>query len=219
MASFAAAGQLAPAAGEQTALRLLDLVRLQCEARYGRRACVLLGGTVYALLPDGPGQKRFAEDVTARAGQALRIAVRAALGPAVPGLAKAGASRSDADLALRVTEDAVAAADELRARIVLHRLTELLGDREELNAGPWRDVLAYDRDHGTDYARTLIAYLDAGCDMARAAALLAVHPNTCRYRLKQARDHLALDLDDPDERLVLWLQLRTLARLRGSATA
>lgn len=55
--------------------------------------------------------------------------------------------------------------------------------------------------------------------MVRAAKLLAVHPNTCRYRLRQAQRHLGIDLDDPDERLVLWLQLRTLGGLRGADRA
>nr|WP_307082415.1 helix-turn-helix domain-containing protein [Streptomyces canus] len=46
-----------------------------------------------------------------------------------------------------------------------------------------------------------------------------MHPNTCRYRLKQVRKQVGIDLDDPDERLVLWLQLRVLAGLGpGAAT-
>jgi DNA-binding PucR family transcriptional regulator len=49
--------------------------------------------------------------------------------------------------------------------------------------------------------------------MAGAARLLAVHPNTCRYRLRQLQQHVGVDLDDPGERLVLWLQLRVLAGL------
>ncbi|MEU5343229.1 MULTISPECIES: helix-turn-helix domain-containing protein [unclassified Streptomyces] len=207
---------------ERTSLRLLDLVRLQCEARYGRHACVLMDGVVYALLPavgerGGARHRRLAEDIVARAGQALRVPVRAGLGEVVPGLADVTASRDDADLVLRVLgpELPVAAADEVRARVTLLRLTELLGERRELSAGSWRRVLAYDAEHGTDYARTLICWFDAGCDMAGAAKLLAVHPNTCRYRLRQARLHVGIDLDDPDERLVLWLQLRTLAGLRA----
>ncbi|MEU9285002.1 helix-turn-helix domain-containing protein [Streptomyces sp. NPDC048275] len=245
--------------GEQTALRLLDLVRLQCETRYGRQACVLVDGVVYALLP-APGEhggarepqgragverpsaprpggvstvgrsapagaprrrtnrhshKGLAEDIVRRAGQALRVPVRAGLGDVVAGLAEVPASRADADLVLRVVgpELPVASVDEVRPRVTLLRLTEVLGERRELSAGSWRGVLAYDTEHGTDYARTLIAWLDAGCDMAGAARLLAVHPNTCRYRLKQAQQQLGIDLDDPDERLVLWLQLRTLGGL------
>ncbi|NNN37174.1 helix-turn-helix domain-containing protein [Streptomyces sp. S3(2020)] len=204
---------------EQTGLRLLDVVRLQCEARYGRHACVLVDGVVYALLP-APGERhrRLAEDIVARAGQALRVPVRAALGEVVPDAGEVAASRADADLVLRVLgpDLPVATVDEVRARVTLLRLTEVLGERRELSAGAWRRVLAYDGEHGTDYARTLVSWFDAGCDMAGAAKLLAVHPNTCRYRLKQAQQHVGIDLDDPDERLVLWLQLRTLARLRGA---
>ncbi|KOV59333.1 PucR family transcriptional regulator [Streptomyces sp. MMG1121] len=199
---------------ERTALRLLDAVRLHCEARYGRHAGVLVDGVVYAVLP-GPGErhKRLAEDVVARAGQALRVPVRAALGEVAADAAGLADSRADADLVLRVLDAAlpVATADEVRARVTLLALAEAMGERRELNAGAWRRVLAYDAGHGTEYARTLVSWFTAGCDMAGAAHLLAVHPNTVRYRLRQLQQHTGVDLADPDERLVLWLQLRVLA--------
>ncbi|MDH6609580.1 hypothetical protein M2164_005215 [Streptomyces sp. SAI-208] len=206
---------------EQTGLRLLDVVRLQCEARYGRHACVLLDGVVYALLPaPGARHRRLAEDIVARAGQALRVPVRAGLGAMVAGLAEAAGSRADADLVLRVLGPSlpVATVDEVRPRVTLLRLAEVLTERRELTEGSWRRVLAYDEKHGTDHARTLVCWLDAGCDMAGAAKSLAVHPNTCRYRLKQLRHQLGINLDDPDERLMLWLQLRLLAGLGPEST-
>jgi hypothetical protein len=226
VAAFVLDSAVSAADVEQTALRLLDLVRLQCEARYGRHACVLVDGVVYALLPalgerGGARHQRLAEDIVRRAGPALRVPVRAGLGDVVPGLAEVTASRADADLVLRVLgpELPVASVAEVRPRVTLLRLTEVLGERRELSAGAWRTVLSYDTEHGTDYARTLVSWLDAGCDMAGAARLLAVHPNTCRYRLRQAQQQLGIDLDDPDERLVLWLQLRTLAGLRATPSA
>ncbi|WP_406477269.1 PucR family transcriptional regulator [Streptomyces sp. NBC_01615] len=261
VAAFVLDSAVSAADVEQTALRLLDLVRLQCEARYGRHACVLTDGVVYALLPalgelggarepqgragverpsarrpegvstvgrstpagaprrrtNRHSHKRLAEDIVGRAGQSLRVPVRAGLGDVVAGLAEVRASRDDADLVLRVLgpELPVASVAEVRPRVTLLRLTEVLGERRELSTGAWRTVLSYDAEHGTEYARTLVSWLDAGCDMAGAARLLAVHPNTCRYRLKQAQQQLGIDLDDPDERLVLWLQLRTLAGLRA----
>ncbi|MFF7752493.1 PucR family transcriptional regulator [Streptomyces sp. NPDC007971] len=205
---------------ERTALRLLDVVRLQCEARYGRHACVLVDGVVYAVLPgDGERHRGLAEDIVARAGQALRVPVRAALGEVAPGAGGLADSRADADLVLRVLDAALplATVDEVRPRVTLLRLSEVMRERRELNAGAWHRVLAYDAANGTEYARTLVCWFDAGCDMAGAARSLAVHPNTCRYRLKQLQQHAGVDLDDPDERLVLWLQLRTLAGL-GPAT-
>ncbi|MGW7792727.1 PucR family transcriptional regulator, partial [Streptomyces tricolor] len=219
VAAFAPDAAASVPDAERTALRLLDVVRLQCEARYGRQACVLLAGVVYAVLP-GPGERHrsLAEDIAARAGQALRVPVRAALGEVVPDPAGLADSRADADLVLRVldADRPVAEADEVRARVALLRLAELMAEHRELTAGSWQRVLAYDAEHGTAYARTLACWFDAGCDMAGAARLLAVHPNTCRYRLRQLQRHTGVDLDDPDERLVLWLQLRTLAGLSAA---
>ncbi|MEV5171928.1 helix-turn-helix domain-containing protein [Streptomyces flaveolus] len=219
VAAFALDSAASVPDAERTALRLLDVVRLQCEARYGRHACVLLDGVVYAVLP-GPGERHraLAGDIVARAGQALRAPVRAALGEVVPDADGLTDSRADADLVLRVLDAdlPVAVVDEVRARVTLLRLTEVMEERRELSAGAWRRVLAYDAGHGTEYARTLVCWFDAGCDMAGAARLLAVHPNTCRYRLKQLQQHAGVDLDDPDERLVLWLQLRTLAGLSAA---
>ncbi|OKI01010.1 transcriptional regulator [Streptomyces sp. CB02923] len=220
---------------ERTSLRLLDVVRLQCEARYGRHACVLLDGVVYALLP-APGEKgggrapqerktvhqrhrQLAEDIVRRAGRSLRVPVRAALGEVAPDLGGVADSRADADLVLRLLHDAlpVATVDELRPRVTLLRLAEVMREQRGLRAGAWRRVLAADAEHGTDYARTLVSWFDAGCDVAGAAKLLSVHPNTCRYRLKQAGRQLGIDLEDADERLVLWLQLRALAGISGAA--
>ncbi|MFJ6655741.1 PucR family transcriptional regulator [Streptomyces sp. NPDC091377] len=235
---------------ERTRLRLLDVVRLQCEARYGWPACVLLGTVVYALLPapgerpgEQPGERcgrqpgpsapsapsalsapsereavdrrhrRWAEDIVRSAGRALRVPVRAGLGELVPDLGGVADSRADADLVLRLLDDSlpVATVDEVRPRATLLRLSDVMRVRREWRAGAWRLVLAADADHGTDYARTLMAWFDAGCDVTRAARALSVHPNTCRYRLKQVGRQLGIDLADPDERLVLWLQLRVLA--------
>ncbi|MGR6970693.1 PucR family transcriptional regulator [Streptomyces cynarae] len=215
-APYAPSGPSAPD-DEQITLRLLDLVRLQCEARYGRHACVLVDGVVYALLPasgerGGERHVRLAEDIVRRAGRALRVPVRAGLGEVVPSLAEAAASRQDADLVLRVLgpEQPVASARQVRARITLLRLAEVMRGRRELAAGAWEEVVAYDVGHGTEYAATLLAWLEAGCDVGGAAQRLAVHPNTCRYRLRQVRRQLGVDLDDADERLALWVQLRVL---------
>ncbi|MFD5384864.1 PucR family transcriptional regulator [Streptomyces sp. NPDC127074] len=214
---------------ERTLLRLLDVVRLQCEARHGQHGCVLLDGVVYALLP-APGKqggehraqeqrtadrrhRQLAEDIVRRAGRSLRVPVRAALGEVVPDLGEVADSRADADLVLRLLNEdlPVATVAEVRSRVTLLRLRDVMGERRELRAGAWRRVLAADAEHGTDYARTLVSWFDAGCDVAGAAKALSVHPNTCRYRLKQVGRQLGIDLADPDERLVLWLQLRVLA--------
>lgn len=56
--------------------------------------------------------------------------------------------------------------------------------------------------------RTLMAYLDAGGSTAKASKTLYLHRNAVAYRLKQALKLLDVDLDDPDQRLMLHLACR-----------
>ena len=201
------------------ALRFTDLVSLHCEAQYGRHGCALVDGTVYALLPvraAGRGHRNLVADIARRAATALRLPVRAGLGGQVAGLRLAAASRQDADLVLRVLAGrpgvpdgpSVAAIGEVRASAALIEVGGALAGIPRLREGAGPAIMSHDAAHGTSYARTLLAYLDANSDVASAARRLNVHPNTCRYRLGRAEQLFGLALGDPDERLLLWLQLR-----------
>ena len=200
------------------AMRFTDLVSLHCEALLGRQGCALIDGTVYALLPARPSasHRDLLADIARRAQQALRAPIRAGLGSRVTGLRAAAASRRDADLVLRVLaarsgdadEPRVATIEEVRASATLTELASDPAVTPRLREGAGPALRRYDTEHGTAYARTLLAYLDANSDVAAAAARLNVHPNTCRYRLARAQEISGLRLDDPDERLLLWLQLR-----------
>ncbi|MFJ1561477.1 helix-turn-helix domain-containing protein [Streptomyces mirabilis] len=74
--------------------------------------------------------------------------------------------------------------------------------------GPAAVLLCYDREHHSDFAATLLAYLETFGDIARAAAMLHVHVNTMRYRVRRLCELSGLNLEDPDERLNAHLQLR-----------
>jgi hypothetical protein len=207
------------------AIRFTDLVSLHCEAHYGRHGCVLIDGTVYALLPGHPAGRSHRDlvaDIAGRAQRALRVPVRAGLGAQVTGLRSAAASREDADLVLRVLADGpgsssgpltsgeplVASIEDVRASATLAELARALADLPRLREGAGPAIRAHDAEHGTAYAGTVLAYLDAGGDVAVAAQRLNVHPNTCRYRLARAERIFGFTLAQPDERLLLWLQLR-----------
>jgi PucR C-terminal helix-turn-helix domain/GGDEF-like domain len=172
--------------------------------------------------PDRRAHRELVATIARRAQQALRLPVRAALGGQVTGLALAATSRRDADLVLRVLAsrpdpdlDADPAAgpltasiDEVRASATLADLAQDLNGRPALGEGAGPAIRAYDTERGTSYAATLLGYLDANSDIAEAARRLNVHPNTCRYRLARAEQLFGFSLADPDERLLLWLQLR-----------
>ena len=102
----------------------------------------------------------------------------------------------------------VAGIEEVRASAALIEVGEVLASVPRLREGAGPAIMSHDAAHGTAYGVTLLAYLDANSDVAAAARRLNVHPNTCRYRLARAEQLFGVSLGDPDERLMLWLQLR-----------
>lgn len=68
------------------------------------------------------------------------------------------------------------------------------------------------------HIRTIMAYLDAGGSMAKAAQTLYLHRNAVAYRMKRALALLNVDIDDPEQRLMLHLACRAeLLRSTGAA--
>jgi DNA-binding PucR family transcriptional regulator len=63
-------------------------------------------------------------------------------------------------------------------------------------------------DPSGELVRTLRRYLDWESSATDTAASLQVHRNTVMQRIDRIRKLLSLDLDDPDDRLVLHLASR-----------
>jgi DNA-binding PucR family transcriptional regulator len=196
-----------------------DLVAVYCESYRRQAACAPSRGRVYALVPSEPeqgGEQLIAlgQAIVDRAGQALRLTVRAGVGSTVAGLEEVAGSRREADEVLDVLaalpDRSVAAIGSVRARVILHRIGQLAGQHAELALGQVSALAEQDASKGTAWVATLRAYFDAFGDMGAAAAMVNVHPNTFRYRLRRISEVFGLDLDDPDERLVAELQLRFL---------
>ncbi|MFF9983064.1 PucR family transcriptional regulator [Streptomyces erythrochromogenes] len=178
------------------------------------------GGVIYVLLPyaakDADGG-RFAEAALAALRRAVSAGMRAALSRPCRDAGASASLRREAEAILRATADAAAGAPPATVAEVRHRiLLDRIGD--ELERDPWLrlagidELVAHDAAQGTSYGASLRAWLDELGDIATAAHLLRVHPNTLRHRLRRARELFALDLDDPDVRLAVWLELRRSAR-------
>ncbi len=69
-------------------------------------------------------------------------------------------------------------------------------------------LLAYDREHGTELNETLQAYLQSHMNMTAAAERIYVHRTTFCRRMNHIRSLTGLDLDDPDTVLELMLSYR-----------
>lgn len=85
----------------------------------------------------------------------------------------------------------------------------VLADLEALT--PVRLLRDHDAEHGTEHIRTLRAWLRHQGNIRAAAEALHIQPNTFRYRMERLREATPIDIDDPDVRLVLDLQLRRTA--------
>ena len=148
---------------------------------------------------------QLAQAVVERAKTARHLELAAGIGATVDGLAHLMRSRADADALLRlVTPGSVATVEDLLPDLRAHLAASPHLRLPELDA-----MLAYDTEHGTPYTESVLAYLAANADVPRAAESVSVHANTFRYRMRRVRELFGLDLDDPDVRLVTWLQLRT----------
>jgi len=207
---------------EESALgvaRTIDLVNLYCEAWHPRGMAAAVEETIYALLPTTSETTRsrslaaFARDVAGTVRRTNGFTLQIGIGPVAATLADVPESRRLAELTLAALavdppDPAVATIEELRSRVLLRRLADHEMFDLDLADGPLRLLLDHDHDRNTTYAETLLAYLDAFGDTASAARTLSIHENTLRYRVRRLQELFGLDLDDPDVRLVTWLQLR-----------
>jgi hypothetical protein len=197
--------------------RVLDLVTMYGEAFRHRSAGVHLGQTIYVLLPGADPERpqrlvEVAQDIVQRAHESLAITLRAGVGSIVTHLRDVTRSRLEADQVLRaLASDAssgVADFEAARTRVALVELRDFISDRPHMRSTKLRRLVEHDADHGTNYAETLRVYLDALGDIPRAARAANVHPNTLRYRLRRLVQVGGINLSDPDERLLLSLDLR-----------
>jgi hypothetical protein len=198
------------AGDELDADAVADLVQLQCAAVRPRSSVLVQLGTVYALVPElgRAALSSLASTVVDRA----RVPLAGAVGATVNGLHDVARSRADVDSELRhVPPGSVAAVEDVLPQVVLLHLQSHLADQPYLRLPAVQRMVDHDAEQQTPYVESVLAYLAANADVPAAAESVNVHPNTFRYRLRRVRELFDLDLEDPDVRLVVWLQLRTKA--------
>lgn len=152
--------------------------------------------------PDAPGR-----------GRQLRRALRdrrAVLGPAVPWeQAHHSARRALAGWPLhtagRLGPDTLAVADEHLLTLLIAGDERLARDLIDRRLAPLHAMAPGARARAEE---TLRAWLGSLGDVAAAAAVLHVHPQTVRYRLSGLREAFGDVLDDPSARLELEVALR-----------
>jgi DNA-binding PucR family transcriptional regulator len=97
---------------------------------------------------------------------------------------------------------------EARTTVLLDEIVTMVGGEERLVDPRIAELRAQD----PVLVETLRVYLDSFGDVAAAAAVLRVHPNTVRYRARRIEKLLSTSLADPEVRLLFSLGLRVLER-------
>jgi hypothetical protein len=195
--------------------RAAGIAELHYQALRRQSSCVVLPDGLFVVVPDEPAtatrtMRRVTEDLVERLRSILRLPVRAAIGSRAAHLDRLPEAARTAVLAMRAAPpdltvvDALDFANQVRLADVLDAVRTRLASQDSKLVR----LRAQDDQRKTDLVATLQAYLDALGDVGLAASRLGVHPNTLRYRLQRMAQVADIDLDDPDERLLLALELR-----------
>ena len=200
--------------------RLVDLVAMYTDAFRLHVAWVAIGTTAYGLMPvtepaDRARIMKLARRIHDHAGSTLDVPIRTAVSSTVANMRAVASARRETDRILRVLSRSssgqdLASIEDVQSHVTLLALRDMATKNPDLTRGPIEAIAAHDRSKGTLYLETLRAYLAAFGDVPVAASSLQVHPNTFRYRLRRLIEMFEVDLEDPDTRLLLDLQLRLL---------
>ncbi|MCY1241374.1 hypothetical protein D9M72_542710 [compost metagenome] len=101
----------------------------------------------------------------------------------------------------------VADDESLGSRLQLRQIASSLTASGQLPGTHALRIAEYDEHHKKSFEETIYAYLSCGGNAVEAAKALDVHVNTVRYRLSRVQALFSIDVDDPETRLLLWLQL------------
>jgi PucR family transcriptional regulator, purine catabolism regulatory protein len=203
-----------------------DLLRRQMNGAVGQYVDVIVALYPLENATQTPRVRRLVDEVREQ------LASRTPSGLVGSGISRPANSLSGLREAYREAKDAVSIANELgdREQTTFYgdlKLFQLLLALKERNLDQMRRFyketlgLLVEHDEGKkgDLIRTLNGFFAANGNLAKAASDLNVHRNTLVYRLERIAELTDMNLDDPDNRLILHLALkiqRVLATLSRS---
>ncbi|HWI21563.1 MAG TPA: helix-turn-helix domain-containing protein [Baekduia sp.] len=179
----------------------------------------MIGETITAVVPVNE-EYRSLDEAVAAARQALspKLTLSAAIGRPATDAVGLVSSHQDARLCLDLLtrigrQGTTLVRDDLGilGLFVDHNRPEELVTLAHRTLGP---VLARDEGRENALIQTLDAYLEHGCDARAAAAVLFVHVNTVKYRLKRIEELCDLDLRVPEHLLEATIASLALKLLR-----
>jgi sugar diacid utilization regulator len=213
--------------------RLLQLVTTVCNLQFNTGHCALLDSIVYALLPSQgthprATHRRAVQEVGAYGHAISSHPLIAAVGGIAPRIEDLPKSRAEALQTLQFLRRRVstttdngdqhapvtALVEDCRVPLNLLKVGEFLDENDLADHDAIATIQTQDADKQTDYLETLRAYFASNGNISTMAARLHMHNNTIRYRVAQLEKNFGLD--DPQQRLWLWLRLATMDLAQGA---
>lgn len=199
---------------EASAAYLADLLRMGLSAYRMSAAASSLEGQAIAVVSapaDASVLHSIAATVLSQATERLGGTWRAGISRTLPGLAEVPRGLIQARQALEVAmrpfgRGMIAEHTAIGAQLLLLEAHDGLRTQGAMDGEPLSLVAAQDAAAGTNYVGSARHWIAANYDTVVAAEALSLHPNTLRHRLRKLAE--IIDLNDPDTRLALALQLR-----------
>jgi sugar diacid utilization regulator len=200
--------------------RLTELVKLEVLAVDPDAMVGLRSSAVVVLLDpnqEGEGERKAAglrvgETIVHRVAAFLKgVTVTVGLGRDFPSFEHMAESFRQAELAVELGQTLWGGKRAIHYDdLGVHRVLFSVREHEGMMPPGLQRMIDYDAEHGTDYVRTLSAYLRHMGRLRPAAQQLGIHRNTLEYRIARIGELAGVDLDDPDNRLALDLGVRLL---------
>ncbi|HEY5786709.1 MAG TPA: helix-turn-helix domain-containing protein [Microlunatus sp.] len=189
---------------------LAAAVRLHASA-YAPESLVASTDTrIYVLIPRtrAGGLPRWIAGMLDRLTRRTGIDLRAAVAAPVGALADIGAARAEVDRVLdRPGAERVTTLAASRTSVLLGEIADLVAGREQLRDPRLQALIDDDLTRDGALLPSVEEYLDRFGDVRAAAAALHIHPNTLRYRIRRAERVLDMQLSNPQDRLLLQVEL------------
>lgn len=208
----------------RASLQLFDTVRTACAVWLPTAVCGIADNLVYIVLPQtATSSPAFQRESVLRIAQHTRRVVSrpvlAGFGDTVP-IESAAQSRAESEsvlaMLLRDVEDSRVRTDSdeivadrvsLGPRLQLRQIAAALRASSHLPGDFAIKIAEHDSRRNTAFELTVRTYLDCNSNAIETAGRLGLHANTVRYRLSRIAPLFGVELEDPDTRLLVWLQL------------
>lgn len=195
---------------------LAAAVRLHASAYAPESLVATTDLRIYVLLPRVrvAGLPRWVAGMLDRVERRTALELRAAVAAPVADLDDVGAARAEVDRVLdRPGSERVTTLARSRTSVLLGEIADLVAGREQLRDPRLQELIDDDAARDGSLVTSLERYLEHFGDVRAAATALHIHPNTLRYRIRRAEQVLDMHLSDPEDRLLLQVELLGRRRL------